>query len=180
MAPLSAGSREGIPLRGSTLRAPRRIASAADNLVSQRLFRFFLSMEVQKAARLRYSIGLVSMLLKPLGSAAARPDAVPVWRVGEAAAAKIRSTDLVTVTSINTIALLLVDAETPALPHVTSRVATVLAGVAVDGHVGALTWTGGGASYPANAGSSIELLRRVSTLTRRADAGGLAQLYLPS
>jgi hypothetical protein len=105
------------------------------------MFRFVLGMEVQKAVRLRYSVGLMSMLLKPIGSAAAQPDAVPIWKAGQVAAGRLRSTDLVSVTSASAISLLLIDADGSSMSRIARRVAEGFAALPVDGHVGALTWT---------------------------------------
>lgn len=93
---------------------------------------------------------------------------------------RIRATDVITTLSESSIGLLLIDAETWALPRIHQRLKEDLEAhrLAVRGRESRLTWSAGGACYPQTASSGEDLLRQAVDLMSRAKDEGGDRLYL--
>ncbi|MGH7411401.1 MAG: hypothetical protein ACREJ6_10155 [Candidatus Methylomirabilis sp.] len=151
----------------------------SQNLVEENVFRFLLDLEVQKAMRLQYPISVVCMApdLRP-------GDVDPSFakHVAEIALRRIRTTDVVTTLSESSIGLLLIDAETWALPRIHQGVKEELEAhpSTVGGRERHVTWSAGGGSYPRTATSGGYLLRQAIDFMARATGDGGDRLYLPA
>jgi hypothetical protein len=148
-------------------------------LVDERLFRFLLDLEVHKAIRLRYCFSVLC----------ATPDFLlgdaPPSLIGQIAGGVLRwlrATDSVTTIEQSFVALLLINADLPALPLIHNRVKEELEArpLATGARERRATWSAGGGSYPQTAPSGSELLRQAIDLTTRAKEEGGDRLYLPS
>ena len=150
----------------------------SENLLDENLFRFLLDLEVQRALRLQYPISVVCI------AADLRPQEVDpsfTRRVARMVLRQIRATDVVTMLSQASIGLLLVDADTGALPRIHRRVKEELEAhpLTVQGRERRLTWSAGGGCYPQTATGGRDLLRQASDLMARAQGEGGDRLYLP-
>lgn len=149
------------------------------NLVEENLFRFLLDLEVQKATRLQYPVSVVCM-----APDLARGEVDPslTKHGAEMVLRRIRATDVVTTLSQSSIGLLLIDAETRALPRIHERVKEELEAHAltVAGRELHVTWSAGGGCYPQTATSGRYLLRQAIDLMVRARGEGGDRLFLPA
>ncbi len=146
--------------------------SAARRIVDESLFNFLLELEVQKSRRLQYSVSVVCM------DAAVGRNRHPMTPMAERLIRHLRSTDVIFESSPSSLALLLVDAETPSLPVIVNRLADHLRGFVVDTE--ALVWSAGGSCYPQTAGTAGELLEQARRLMVRARQDGGDRLYTAS
>lgn len=144
-------------------------------MVEEDLFRYLVELELRKAARLQYCVSVV-YFTPDMPPGEADPDTTR--RLAENATRRFRAGDVVA--SLPTaIGLLLVDAETQALPHIFDRTTEQL------GHPRPLpsgepgTWSGGASCYPLTAMTGAEMLRQASDLMAEATRAGGGRLCLP-
>lgn len=150
---------------------------SATRLVSERLFRYLLDLEAQKALRFRYCVSL--LCLKPdIEGARARGVARHIARI---AARLVRQTDVATTLSASTVGILLVGAEPSTLAGILDRAGSA-------GEPGrpqfacgprVVSVSGGGGCYPVTASSAAELLGQATDFMSRARREGGARLLLP-
>ncbi len=149
----------------------------SQNLVEERFFRFLVDLEVQKALRLQYPISVVWMT----------PDVPPEQidpslsqRVAELAIRQVRATDVIATLSQSSLGLLLIDAETWALPRIHQRLKEELEAhrLAVPGRESRETWSAGASCYPQTATSGRDLLRQAIDLLAQAKGEGGDRLCL--
>lgn len=145
----------------------------------ERLFHYLLDLEIQRANRLRYCLSLVCLkpdLDVPQGSADL------TRAIARIALRHLRSTDLATTLSRETVALLLVDTEPAMLAKILDRTANaqlpegrrfVRGRQIVSVSVGA-------SCYPLTASDRTALLREANDLMHRAQREGGDRLILPS
>lgn len=136
---------------------------------------------MRKARRLQYCVSVVYMSLDPAqGESDPDPDAAA--RLAKLAGRQLRSTDVVTTISSSTIGLLLVDAETYALPGIVHRATEALEAnpVTVTGRETRVTWSAGAGCYPQTATTERDLLRQASDHLARARQEGGRRLYVAS
>jgi hypothetical protein len=145
--------------------------------VSEDLFRYLLDLEVEKAARLRYRVSVISVV----------PD-VPVlspelaWHVARVTLRHLRRTDQATTFPDGTVAFMLIDAELAAAPRILGRAAGGTARgsprFAYRGET--LSVSGGAACYPLTGSSAADVLRQAIGLMWLArERGGDALLLQP-
>jgi hypothetical protein len=145
----------------------------------ERLFRYLLDLEIEKANRLRYCLSLVcltpDLTMPEVGADLARA-------IARIALRHLRSTDLATTLSRETVVLLLVDTDPTMLARILDRTANaqlpegrrfVRGRQMVSVSVGA-------SCYPLTAPDRTTLLREASDLMRRAQREGGDRLILPS
>lgn len=143
------------------------------------MFRLLVELEVEKATRLQYCVGVVCLapdLPAGQGPGVAR-------QVAEIAARQLRATDVVaTLGETATIGLLLVDAETQALSRIVKRTTDVLEArpVTIHGNEGRVTWSAGAGCYPQTARSGQDLLTQATDLMTRAREQGGRQVCVAS
>lgn len=146
-------------------------------LVPERLFRYLLGLEADKALRFRYCISL--LCLDPdVDGPSARGVARHIARI---VGRHLRQTDVTTTLSGSTVGLLLVGAEPSTLSAILDRAGSGAdAGgprFACGGRV--VSVSGGGGCYPVTASSAADLLRQATDLMRRARGEGGDRLLLP-
>lgn len=148
------------------------------NLVDERLFKFLVDLEVEKAGRLQYCVSVVCLSPQGPGEAA---DPALAQRAAEVASRAFRSTDVVSALSPMMVCLLLVDAETRDLPQIFHRTTAELGAHALTAAPSGerIAWTAGGSCYPLTAMTGSELIRQAADLTGRAGRGGSGALHLP-
>jgi hypothetical protein len=145
----------------------------------ERVFRYLLDLEIQKANRLRYCVSLVC-LTPDLAAPQVSPDLTRA--IARIALRQLRTTDLATTLSRETVALLLVDTEPAMVDRILDRAANahlpegrrfVRGRQIVSVSVGA-------SCYPITAPDRTTLLRQASDLMHRAQREGGNRLILPS
>jgi hypothetical protein len=137
-------------------------------LVDESLFRFLVDFEIQKAQRLRYSVSLVCLSVEPVS---AENGKLSTSSLAETITRCLRGTDAVTLWAQGSLALMLVDAETPHLPSILDRLTKRLETSA---------WSAGGSCYPRTAARAEDMLRQAVDLLARAREEGGNQLYVAS
>src|SRR2546422_8444426 len=145
----------------SEWRGLRPPAESGARVVDDRLFRFLVDLEVQKAQRLRYCFSIVCLAfdVAPLET---REPSSPGF--ADIATRYIRGTDLVAPWAPASLALLLVDAETAHLPPILRRLTALL---------GPIAWSAGGSCYPKTATRTDDMLRQaIDSMVRARDHGG--------
>ncbi|MBI1893675.1 MAG: diguanylate cyclase [Candidatus Rokubacteria bacterium] len=147
-------------------------------VVEQDVFMLVFELETHKAARLQYC---VSLLFIGLDAGPTDNGGDLVKNVAELAARRLRATDVVTTFRPSSIGMLLIDAETPTLPQIFSRVTEdVRRGqLRFAGKEWRLTVSGGGACYPRTATTGRDVLRQASVLMRRAREEGGNRVLIP-
>lgn len=156
-----------------------RRANGFRNLVEKSLFTFVLDLEVQKAIRLQYCVSVICLTpdhrLPKANSSLAK-------QIAERALRQLRGTDLATILSPSSIAILLIDAETATLPTILNRIKEELEArpVTIKGREWRLRWRAGGGCYPMTVTGGRELLRQAIELMTRAKRERVDRLYLPS
>jgi hypothetical protein len=138
------------------------------NPVSDRVFRYLLTLEVEKAARLGYCVSLVCLEpdQEPLGA-----DGHLARNLARLALPSLRRTDAAGMIGRDTVGLLLVDAAPSALPVIVDRAVGLLRSPDRE-RVGPLV-SGGGACFPLTASSEPALVRQAWACLRQArEAGG--------
>jgi hypothetical protein len=157
-------------------RGETRVASPASP-VPERLFRYLLDLEAEKALRLRYCVSLLCLdpdVDGPSARGVARHIARLVGR-------QLRQTDVAATLSVSTVGLLLVGAEPGTLSGILDRTGSAME----SGHPRyacgrrVVSVSGGGGCYPVTAPSATELLRQATDLMRRARGDGGNRLLLP-
>jgi hypothetical protein len=159
--------RERGDMRGSSPASP----------VPERLFRYLLDLEAEKALRLRYCVSL--LCLDPdVDGPSARGVARHIARI---AARHLRQTDVATTLSASTVGLLLVGAELGTLSAILDRAGGAMEPGSPRFASGrqVVSVSGGGGCYPVTASSAAELLRQATDLMRRARGEGGNRLLLP-
>ena len=147
------------------------------NLVHERLFRYLLDLEVQKALRLQYCLSLICLT----------PDRLPgetevslTRRIAKMVVGRLRRTDIGATLSPGAVALMLIDAEPRYLAAIFSRTANSVDDgrwfVYGDQRVSV---SAGASSYPQTARTGNDLLRQARTLMSRARREGGNRLYVP-
>src|SRR5262245_14354343 len=159
---------DGPPTSGPGNGAP----SPLSRIVDVPLFSLLLGLEIQKSRRLHYSVSVVCLHVNIQGGPSSMAP------LAQRAVREIRSTDVVVEFMPDSLALLLVHAETFSLPAIVHRLTEHLQGFLPDPT--ALTWSAGGASYPQTAGGADALLRQARELMARAENDGGDRLYLPA
>jgi GGDEF domain-containing protein len=157
-------SRDRVPQRGTPL--------------PERLFRYLLDLEIEKANRLRYCVSLVC--LAPDNTV---PQVSPdlTRHIARIALRQLRSTDLATTLSPETVALLLIDTEPAMLSRILDRMANAQLPEArrfVRGRQ-MVSVSAGASCYPLTAPDRTTLLREASDLMHRAQREGGDRLILP-
>ena len=146
--------------------------------VPERVFRYLVDLEVEKALRLRYCVSLLAIA----------PDirrGPGTWDVTRQIAAlairRIRRTDAATTFSDGTVGLLLVDADAAILSDILDRAGHA----AVPGRPrftcgrSLVSVSGGGSCYPVTVPNGRELLGQARDLMRQAQVEGGDRLILP-
>ena len=146
--------------------------SPLSRIVDVPLFSFLLALEIQKSRRLQYSVSVVCMHVELRGGPS------PMAALAQRVVRQIRSTDVVVEFMPDSLALLLIHAETFSLPAIVHRLTEHLQGFLP--HPAALTWSAGGACYPQTAGGADALLKQARELMARAENDGGDRLYLPA
>ena len=146
--------------------------------VSFDLFRRLLELETHKALRLQYPIAVLCLtpdLEDQLGTTLTN-------RLADAAAAQIRSTDVVGTLATSCLALLLVDAVSADLSTILNRVGErlTLTLMAATGRRKPITWSAGATAYPGHTTDPGGLLDLATSLMARARREGGNQLLLPA
>lgn len=157
-------------------------AGEVPNLVDEPVFRLLLNLEVQKATRLHYCVGVVVMAIDAETSREPAAYQALVRYVAEMAARQLRATDAVATLSPSSIGLLLIDAETAVLPRILSRAVQPWehGRLNVEGRDWWVHWNAGGGSYPSTATTANGLLRQATDLVDRAREEGGDRLCLPA
>jgi hypothetical protein len=154
-------------------RLPRRGAP-----VPERLFRYLLDLEIERANRLRYCVTLVC--LSPDLTA---PQADPglTRAIARTLLRQLRRTDLATTLSQDVVGLLLVDTEPRVLGRILDRAANAQLPEGrrfVRGRQ-IVSVSGGASCYPTTAPDKRALLREASLLMHRARREGGDRLIVP-
>jgi len=145
----------------------------------ERLFRYLLDLEIEKANRLRYCVSLVCLAPDLEGQEGRDRDLARA--IARIALKQLRSTDLATTLARETVALLLVDTDPTMLGRILDRTANaqlpegrrfVRGRQVVSVSVGA-------SCYPLTAPDRTTLLREASDLMHRAQREGGDRLLLP-
>jgi hypothetical protein len=145
--------------------------------VPERLFRYLLDLEVEKALRLRYCVSLVCLapdVERPADGRLAR-------HIARAAGWPLRRTDVTTTLSPVAVGLLLVGAEPCTLSTILDRAG----GAERPGRPRfacgrrLVSVSAGGSCYPVTAPTAAELLRQARDLMRRARSEGGDRLVVP-
>jgi GGDEF domain-containing protein len=147
--------------------------------VPERLFRYLLDLEIEKANRLRYCVSLVC-LTPDLAEAAIDSDVTRA--IARIALSHLRRTDLVTLLTRDVIGLLLLDTEPGVLTRVLDRAANVSLPEGrrfIRGRQ-AVSVSGGASCYPITASDRMALLREANHLMFQARREGGDRLVLPS
>ncbi|HEY7139884.1 MAG TPA: hypothetical protein VIE44_07295 [Methylomirabilota bacterium] len=145
--------------------------------VPERLFRYLLDLEAEKALRLRYCVSL--LCLEPdVHGPGARGIARQIARI---VGRHLRQTDVAATLSGTTVGLLLVGAEPCTLSLILDRAGSAELPGSPRFACGARTVSvsGGGGCYPVTAPSAADLLRQATDLMRRARDEGGSRLLLP-
>lgn len=160
---------------------PGGTARTPPNLVDEEVFRLLLDLEVQKAMRLRYCVAVVLVEIDAEDGHAPEDREAVVRRLAELATRQLRATDVVATLSPSSIALLLIDAETPALPRILDRAAQPWeeGRLGLAGRDWRVRWSAGGGCYPQTATTVSALLRQAGDLLARAREEGGHRLCLP-
>ena len=150
---------------------------ATTRLVPERVFRYLLALEAQKALRFRYCVSL--LCLEPdVQGAPARGVARQITRI---VARLVRETDVAATLSASTVGILLVGAEPSTLAGILDRAGSAgepsIPRFACGPRV--VSVSGGGGCYPFTASSATELLRQAIEFMGRARREGGARLLLP-
>ena len=137
-------------------------------VVDDRLFRFLVDLEVQKAQRLRYCFSVLCLAFDvvPIEAQELSPSVF-----AELATRHVRATDVVAPWTSDSLTLLLVDADTTHLPPILRRLTTLL---------GPIPWSAGGASYPKTATRTDDMVRQAIDSMARARTDGGHRLYVGS
>ena len=145
----------------------------------ERLFRYLLDLEIEKANRLRYCVSLVC-LTPDLDAPQANPDLTRA--IARIALRQLRSTDLATTLSREVVALLLVDTEPGMVTRILDRAANagLPAGRRFVRGRQVVSVSGGASCYPITAPDRTALLREASDLMHRAKREGGDRLILPT
>jgi GGDEF domain-containing protein len=147
--------------------------------IPERLFRYLLDLEIAKANRLRYCLSLVCLTPDLDGPQLGADLTRAIARI---ALRHLRSTDLATTLSRETVALLLVDTDPTMLARILDRTANAQLPEGrrfVRGRQ-MLSVSVGASCYPLTAPDRTTLLREASDLMRRAQREGGDRLILPS
>ena len=145
--------------------------------VPERLFRYLLDLEAEKALRLRYCVSLLC-----LDPDVDRPSARGIARhIARIAGRQLRQTDVAATLSASTVGLLLVGAEPGTLSAILDRAGSAMEPGRPRFACGrqVVSVSGGGGCYPVTAPSAAELLRQATDLMRRARGEGGNRLLLP-
>lgn len=149
-----------------------------DSPVPERLFRYLIELEIEKALRFRYTVALLC-LAPDVASTAARTVA---RRIAEIAHGTLRQTDVTATLGPSTVGLLLVGAEPCTLSRILDRAGGA---VAEPGNPRfacgrrLVSVSAGGSAYPATAPSAAGLLGQAQDLMRRARREGGDRLLVP-
>jgi GGDEF domain-containing protein len=146
--------------------------------VRERLFRYLVELELEKANRLRYCVSLICLTPDVLEAPASAALTRVIARI---ALRQLRRTDLATTLSPDVVALFLVDTEPAALARILDRVANArlpegrrfVRGQEV------VSVSGGASCYPVTAADGAALFREASDLMHRAKREGGDRLILP-
>jgi hypothetical protein len=145
----------------------------------ERLFRYVLDLELEKANRLRYCVSLVCLTPDVDLSHLTRDLTRTIART---ALRRLRGTDLATTLSRDTVALLLVDTEPGMLGRILDRTANAQLPEGrrfVRGRQ-TVSVSAGASCYPLTAPDRATLLREASDLMHRAQQEGGDRLIVPS
>jgi len=138
------------------IRPPPELSGAL--VVDATLFRLLLEMEVRKAQRLRYCLSIVCLK----GRFPSLADTS--WEsLASIVARRIRATDVAAARGRDGVALLLVDADIPALPTILRRVIADFESV---------PWSAGAASYPKSGSNPDELLEQADGMLLEVERDG--------
>jgi hypothetical protein len=137
-------------------------------LVDESLFQFLVSLEIEKAKRLRYSVALVCFSVEPSSATNGRASAASF---ADVIVQYLRGTDAVSLGAQGWLALLLVDAETTHLPLIVGRLTR---------HFESAQWSAGGSCYPRTAIRPEEMLSQAVHMLGRAREEGGNRLYVAS
>lgn len=150
-----------------------------NRLIEPNLFRLIIDLEAHKAARLRYCVSVVSIAIE--GGPA--DEAVAFTKhVASLVARALRLTDVVAPLSASSFALLLIDAETSALPLIFERAMETVRShpVSFAGAEWRVRVSAGGACYPRTVATGGELVRQATDFMDRAKEKGSDQLLIPA
>lgn len=149
----------------------RQPISASDNVVDRDLFTFILHHEIHKATRLQYCVSLVCLTPDLPRPAVKQP---VLQRLARLSGRELRATDLVASVFPASVALLLINADSRALPTILERLRERVEPVA------RVPLRAGGGCYPETATTGTQLLQQAIELMARAKTDRASQLYLPS
>lgn len=152
------------------------------NLVDEQLFQLLLNLEIQKAIRLQYCLAVVLVAIEAENSHEHEDYPGLVTHLAEIATRQLRATDVVATLAPSQIGLLLIDAETSALPRIVSRAAQHWGSgrLSLAGREWRVRWSAGAGCYPQTATTLKGLLRQATELMTRAKEEGGGRLYLPA
>lgn len=143
--------------------------SESRRVTDEKVFRYLVDLEVVKAPRLQYCVSVVCVAPDAAATEASRFSKPHVLA---AILRCTRATDVVTELADGSLAVLLIDAETTALPAIIGRLREELLAV-TSVAVPPVTWSAGAACYPTTATSPAEVVRlAVDLLARARGAGG--------
>jgi hypothetical protein len=129
--------------------------------VDESLFRLLVDAEMHKAQRLRYCISVVCVAVDAaIGELSSM---LELFRQ------QLRATDVVTTWAADSLAVLLIDAESSDIPAVMTRITASLAPG---------SWSAGAVSYPRAARAADDMLRQAAGLLERALQDPAKHLYL--
>lgn len=146
--------------------------------IPERLFRYLLDLEIEKANRLRYCVSLVC-LTPDVEAPQADPDLTRA--IARIALRQLRRTDLAATLSPDVVGLLLVDTEPGVLARILDRAANARLPEGrrfVRGRQ-IVSVSGGASCYPITAPDRRALYREASELMHRAKREGGDRLILP-
>jgi hypothetical protein len=152
------------------------LGESSHRVVAPSLFRYLIALEVEKAQRLSYCISVIC-----LGADIVQADRhrLSESHIFEAILRIVRATDVVTPLPDACFAVLLIDAESTALPEIIDRLREEVAAVALSGGQ-MTTWSAGGACYPKTTTAGPELLRDALRLMTLARGEGGDRFYVAS
>jgi Diguanylate cyclase, GGDEF domain len=148
------------------------------NVVESDLFGPLIKFELQKAARLQYGVAIVCMTIE---LPAERPSPAVTKEMADTAIAALRATDVVTVLTEKCLAVLLIDADASAVPHVIQRVIQAWKTIpATMSHgIPGFSWSAGGSLYPQTSSRAADLVEQaLATMeSAKVEGGNRLRLY---
>ena len=148
-------------------------------ITDEKLFRYLIDFEIQKAQRLQYCISVVC-----IGPDLPAPDAsrLSTQHIFQAMLRRTRATDVVAALPDAAFSVLLIDAEIEYLLGIIGRLCDELCALTglPTARTPAATWSAGGACYPKTATAGRQLLQQASDLLALARREGGNRCYVAS